>query len=327
MFFQQTHFFSFPFSILQQLLKQPMYDIIGDIHGHYDLLVRLLKKLGYQKCGEGFAHPSRKAIFTGDFINRGDKIRSTVRLVRNMVDNGHAFCILGNHELNAILYETLDKSGKLLRKRLPRYKLPLMKTLEEYTNSPLEFKDTIKWFRKLPVYLDLGDLRVVHGGWNDRYIEIFKSYMGEETRLKKSFLKTYLTNKELFRALDGLVKGEEFQLPPDLLLKDDTGVVHRSFRIKWWEPVSGKTFRDIAFGNRFAMPAYTVPKEIIPAIEAYPPDAPPVFLGHYCLDEKALIFQGNICCIDTCVTRNQRLTAYRWDGEQVLNEDKIIYVD
>lgn len=304
-----------------------MYDIIGDIHGHYDLLVKLLRKLGYQKSGIGYAHPTRKAIFTGDFINRGDKIKLTVRLIRSMVENGQALCILGNHELNAILYETLDKSGKLLRKRLPRYKMPLMKTLEEYSNAPLEFKETIKWFRKLPLFLDFGDLRVVHGGWNDGYIETVKKYLGEETRLKKSFLKTYLTNKELFNALDGLVKGEEFELPSDFLLKDEAGVVRRSFRIKWWEPVSGKTFREIAFGNRFVLPAYTVPKEIIPLIEAYPVDSPPVFLGHYCLDEKALIFQGNICCIDTCVTRNQRLTAYRWDGEQYLNEEKMVFVD
>jgi hypothetical protein len=303
-----------------------MYDLIGDIHGHYELLVQLLKKLGYVRVNNSYQHPLRKVIFMGDIINRGNKIRLTVRLIRRMVELGNAYCILGNHELNAILYTTLDKSGKALQKRLPRYKLPLNKTLEEYQDYPEEWIDTVKWFRTLPVYIDLGDLRVVHGSWNESYIETYKLFLRGEEKLKKGFLKTYLINKELRSALDGLIKGEELQLPKDLLVKDNYGIVRRSFRIKWWEPVIGKTFREVAFGNRFELPNYTIPKEIIPEIKAYPADSPPVFNGHYCLDSNALIFKGNICCIDTCVTRNQRLTAYRWSGEQQLNAENFVEV-
>jgi len=313
------------FFILQNIKVKLMYDIIGDIHGHYEMLVKLLIKLGYHKTGNTYMHPVRKAIFMGDFINRGNKIRATVKLIRRMVDYGSAYCILGNHELNAILYATIDKSGKALQKRLPRYKLPLMKTLDEYSNYPDEFKETVKWFRQLPVYLDFGEIRIVHGSWNDNYIDTFKQYMNGETHLKKSFLKTYLENKTLRKAVDGLVKGEEMQLPKDLLLKDENGIVRRTFRIKWWEPVNGKTFEAVSFGNRFNLPPYTIPPEIIPQIEQYPTDAPPVFNGHYCLDEKnEFIFNGNICCIDTCVTRTQKLSAYRWVGEQLLNPDKIV---
>lgn len=303
-----------------------MYDIVGDIHGHYDLLLKLLSELGYQNNGETFSHPERKIIFTGDIINRGPKIRATVSLVRKMVETGNAYCILGNHELNAILYSTLDKNGKLLRRRLPRFKLPLMKTLDEYQNHREELKDTIKWFRKLPLYLDFGDLRIVHGGWNDNYIETVKKYMKGEIRLRKSFLKTYLINYELNTAINGLIKGAEFQLPKDLLLKDNKGMVRRNFRIKWWEPLEGKTFKDIAFGNRFELPAYTIPLEVLPKITPYPITAPPVFLGHYCLKKKALIFQGNICCIDTCVIKSQKLTCYRWNGEKTLVKENLVQV-
>ena len=302
-----------------------MYDIVGDIHGHYTLLVKLLKKLGYTKDGDVFRHPERKIIFTGDFINRGPKIRATVQLIRKMVEGGHAYTILGNHELNAILYATIDKSsGKSLQKHLPRYKLPLMKTLEEYQNYPEEFKDTIKWFRSLPVFLDFGNLRVVHGGWNEKNISTVQEYKNGEPKLKKSFLKAYLNNKELNNALNGLVKGLELQLPKDLLLKDSNGIVRRTFRIKWWEQPNGKTFSEVAFGNRFELPAYTIPKEVLPEVTPYPNDAPPVFLGHYCLNKKAMIFQENICCIDTCVVKSQRLTCYRWYGEQKLTEDHIV---
>lgn len=301
-----------------------MYDIIGDIHGHYPLLIKMLKQLGYTKNGKSFSKPDRKVIFTGDIINRGPEIRNTINLVRNMVDNGDALCILGNHEWNAILFATIDKQGKFFQKHLPRYQLPLSNTLEEYKADPDEFADVIKWFRRLPFYLDLDGLRVVHGSWNDKHIETIAQFRKDEVKIKKDFLKEYLSNKELNTAVDELLKGIEFQLPKDFLLKDDKGIIRRNFRIKWWETAEGKTFKRIAFGNRFKMPAYTIPKELIPETYPYPIDAPPVFLGHYCLNKEKIIYQDNICCIDTCVVRTQKLTAYRWNGEPKLNPEHLI---
>lgn len=301
-----------------------MYDIIGDIHGHYDLLLEMLKVLGYESVGDTFKHPTRKIIFTGDIINRGPKIRKSVRLIKAMVENGDAQCLLGNHELNAILSATMDKSGKYLQKRLPRYQLPLMKTIEEYKKYPEEFEETIKWFRTLPLYLDLGELRVVHGCWNDGHIEIVNRYLNGESKLKKSFLKTYLSDNELNTAVTELIKGVEMQLPKDLLLKDNKGIIRRKFRIKWWSSPEDKTFKKMAFGNQFELPAYSIPMEITPITYPYPKDAPPVFLGHYCLNKKKLIYQDNICCVDTCVTRCKKLTAYRWNGEQQLTEEHLV---
>lgn len=303
-----------------------MYDIIGDIHGHYDMLIKLLEKLGYKAKGESFHHEERKLIFTGDIINRGNKIRKTINLIRNIVESGDGFCILGNHELNAILYSTTDKSGKSIRKHLPRYKLPLMKTLEEYNNYTNEYKDVIQWFRTLPLYLDLGDLRIAHGGWNSQHIETIKWYTEDTKKLKKKFLKSYVNDPKLRIAVNEIVKGKELNLPKDLLIKDNRGIIRRSFRIKWWENPEGRTFSEIAFGNRFELPNYSIPKEIIPQIKPYHIDEPPIFLGHYCLNKGAKIFQGNICCIDTCVVRSNSLTAYRWSGEKKLKSKNIIYV-
>jgi hypothetical protein len=303
-----------------------MYDVIGDIHGYHDLLVRLLTKMGYQKRGKSFFHHDRKAVFVGDFINRGSGIKETVRLVRRMVEQGSALAVLGNHEFNAILYSTLDKSGKLLRKQLPRYKMPLMKTLYEYEDFKSEWVDTVKWFRTLPVYLDLGGIRVVHGGWNDDHIHTFEQYNNGETKLRKKFLKEFLINPGLNKALNELIKGVELELPRDLILRDSNGLSHRRFRIKWWEQTEGKTFRDVSFGNRFQLPSYTIPKEISPIIVPYPDDAPPVFLGHYCLDRTELMIKHNIFCVDQCVARNHKLVAYRWQGETWLTEDHVVEV-
>ena len=85
-----------------------MHDLIGDIHGHADALQQLLTKLGYAKHKGVYRHPDRQAIFLGDFIDRGPKIRETLEIVRPMIDSGTALAVMGNHELNALAFHTPD---------------------------------------------------------------------------------------------------------------------------------------------------------------------------------------------------------------------------
>ena len=84
-----------------------MYDIIGDVHGYASVLKKLLLEMGYIKTESGYSHPTRKAIFVGDFINRGPEIRKTIRIVRKMEENGNALVILGNHKINAKKFSVL----------------------------------------------------------------------------------------------------------------------------------------------------------------------------------------------------------------------------
>src|ERR1700689_4563470 len=41
----------------------------------------------------------RKALFLGDLVDRGPNVLDAVRIVRNMVTAGTAFCIAGNHDV------------------------------------------------------------------------------------------------------------------------------------------------------------------------------------------------------------------------------------
>jgi aryl-alcohol dehydrogenase-like predicted oxidoreductase len=84
------------------------YDIIGDIHGQLDALERLLRRLGYDYADGVWRHPQRQALFLGDLIDRGPGSREAVATVRRMVAAGSARCVMGNHELNAIAYQTRD---------------------------------------------------------------------------------------------------------------------------------------------------------------------------------------------------------------------------
>jgi len=96
--------------------------------------------------------------------------------------------------------------------------------------------------------------------------------------------------------------------------------------MNWWESPKNKTFRELSFGNKFILPDYTVPKEIAPAFEPYGPGKPPVFIGHYCLGQGAVIYQNNICCVDSCVVGSEQLSAYRWSGDKILTKENLISV-
>jgi len=69
-----------------------MYDFIGDIHGYADRLEALLKKMGYSMKNGVYAHPERKVLFVGDYIDRWAQIKETLQIVRSMVDRGNATC-------------------------------------------------------------------------------------------------------------------------------------------------------------------------------------------------------------------------------------------
>src|SRR5439155_2949824 len=90
------------------------FDLIGDVHGCCDELQKLLRQLGYEiriyapggpalASGPIYEHPlDRKAVFVGDLVDRGPRILDTVRLVRNMVACGTAFCVPGNHDIKLL---------------------------------------------------------------------------------------------------------------------------------------------------------------------------------------------------------------------------------
>lgn len=143
-----------------------MYDLIGDIHGYADELLQLLKKLGYRQDHGVYAHPERKVIFLGDFIDRGPKIREVLDIVRPMVEQETALAVMGNHELNALAYHTTDPAnpGEFLRPHSPKNKKQHQQTLDQLKEA--DRASYLDWFRALPLWLDLDGLRVVHACWD-----------------------------------------------------------------------------------------------------------------------------------------------------------------
>lgn len=311
----------------RRLFETLMYDIIGDVHGNATLLKKLLLRFGYKKTESGFWHPYRKAVFVGDFVNRGPEIRKTVRIVRKMVENGNGHAILGNHEINAIIYYLKDKNGLPLIKSPEKNFLALYKTINQFASHSEEWTSHRKWMRELPLYLDFGEIRIVHACWSDDAIETLKK-AEEEGKTRKTIFRNVHKNPKspVSKSVLILSKGIDFKIPGDLKIINNKGVSPRSFRMRWWEDPMGKTFEEMSFESKFVLPSYDIPKQIIVPNDVYPESNPIVFFGHYCRFNGPFIIKPNICCLDSCVTGNKTLTAYQWDGEKVLNDQKIIHV-
>ncbi|CAN5712425.1 metallophosphoesterase family protein [soil metagenome] len=124
---------------------------IGDVHGHYDGLMQLLAMIAL--TAEDTLH------FVGDLIDRGPKSAQVVELVRQ---NNYP-CVLGNHEhllLNAFpdgrsdmaaFQGWLHSGGQT--------------TLTSYPDTEA-LLEHVEWLKTLPLYLDLGDVLLVHAGLN-----------------------------------------------------------------------------------------------------------------------------------------------------------------
>jgi protein phosphatase len=142
------------------------FDIIGDVHGCADELEALLAKLGYalswsegpeRKCR--VAPPvGRKVVFVGDIVDRGPRVADALRIVMDMVEDGHAFCVIGNHEA---------KVEKWLGGRDVKMTHGLQQSVDDLEAAGRDFKERVKRFigKMVSHYmLDGGKLAVAHAG-------------------------------------------------------------------------------------------------------------------------------------------------------------------
>lgn len=147
-----------------------MFDLIGDIHGHADQLEKLLLKLGYFKKKNYYTHEYRKALFVGDYIDRGPKIRETLEIVRQMVENESAVALMGNHEYNALCFHFQQTQGGHLREHSIKNIIQHYQTLRQFHNRQEEYEDYLNWFLTLPVFYENEWFRAVHACWDENNI-------------------------------------------------------------------------------------------------------------------------------------------------------------
>lgn len=85
-----------------------------------------------------------------------------MEIVRPMIDSGAALAVMGNHELNALAFHTPDpdEPGNHLRPHDEKNSRQHAETMRQVPSG--ELASYLNWFRTLPLWLDLGGLRVVH---------------------------------------------------------------------------------------------------------------------------------------------------------------------
>ena len=190
---------------------------IGDVHGHYRGLMRLVGMI---------APPAEDTLhFVGDLIDRGPRSAQVVEFVRK---NNYP-CVLGNHEhllLNAFPDE--DPNLRAFQGWLNSGGQP---TLTSYPSTEA-LLEHVEWLKTLPCYLDLGDILLVHAGLNpkrslaDQTLMDFCWIRDDFHRHPKPFFanKQNITGHTITFTLPGVEPGQIAQGPGWLNI--DTGGYH-----------------------------------------------------------------------------------------------------
>ena len=304
------------------------YDIIGDIHGQSEKLELLLLALGYAPVDGVWQHPERKALFVGDFVDRGPGQIATLRIVRAMVEAGKAEAVMGNHEFNAIAWHTPDplSPGQYLRKHTDKNRGQHQSFLDEVGEHTPEHDDWIQWFLQLPLWIEKEGLRVVHACWHPGHMKALEPSMGPNNTVPLALVEAASRKGSIeFESLEALCKGLEIDLPAPVTYTDAQGIVRDRTRVRWWDETA-TTYRAAALvGPR---ETEQLPDTIIPdeARVAYD-QAKPVFFGHYWLTGTPAVISAKACCVDYSAARDGHpLVAYRWAGESELTNENLIAV-
>jgi len=299
------------------------FDLVGDVHGHADELEALLRKLGYRHERGAWRHSEWTVLFVGDFLDRGPKIRETLRLVRDMLEAGSARAVLGNHEWNAFCFHTEDPDapGEHLRRRTEKNRRQVAATLAQVPAG--ELASHLEFLKSLPVRIEAGGVRVVHACWDDVAFGVVDEALARHGGITEAFLVEGSNDESLlFAALEIVLKGKEMELPSGDAFVDKDGVRRTLARVRWYAPPDGHTAATYALPHFEGISPAPLPAKVRAEARPYPADAPPVFFGHYWLaDPEPAPLAPNVVCLDYSVARGGFLCGYRWGSEGEIAQD------
>ena len=312
------------------------FDIIGDVHGEHAKLVSLLGRLGYTERAGSWSHSERTAVFVGDLIDRGPEQVRTVETVRAMVESGSARIVMGNHEFNAIGWMTENPAvpGDTLRQRLGGkgevHRKQHQVFLDEVGEGSPRHLSILEWFKTIPLYLDLGALRVVHACWDDASIDLLaERTLAGQPLDEPALVALHDKSEPLGVALETVVKGPEYRLDEELAYLDKDGNARRKARYAWWTP-PGSTMREalVLPGGSLRVdgsphPGFPSDKMTDAPVTPYVSDVP-VFFGHYWFTGVHEPKSSRIAGVDFSAAKGGPLVAYRFDGEPALDASKFV---
>lgn len=289
--------------------------VIPDIHADPFRLVASLKAAG-----------SNQIAFLGDFIDAGDgdtasDDHAVLKQVRTLIDDGRARAVMGNHELNAILFHREDRQSRPLRDHSEKNRGQHKSFTDQFGHASTDALRWTEWFLTLPLWQEIDGLRLVHACWDHDAIKIISSRR-PDGRLHPADLEEVAAKETPFAmAVEKLTSGPEIPLPGEGKFHDSKGIPRKHVRIAWWRAAQG-TWRDVALSVRNEMELPDEPVTGIKEFNVYPETELPVLVGHYKMQGDLRIDAPQASCIDFPETP----CVYHWSGETALKKDNLVRV-
>jgi len=305
------------------------FDVIGDVHGAAGPLVALLDRLGYRDHGRSRRHrDGRVAVFVGDLIDRGPGQVEVVSLVRAMVEEGDAVCVMGNHEYNAVAW------ARGLRRRDAHRRRQHAAFLDAVGEGSALHRDLVGWFAGLPVSFEAPGLRVVHACWDPTAFRDVSAYLVEGTLTDEGFAASSDRTRDAgraHRAIEHLLKGPEIDLPQGRGYVDKDGRMRFRARYAWWHASPQDLAEACVIPSDVLFEDGTAQTDLAGLLPGPPPCPPyrddvPVVVGHYWRRGVPSPLAVNVACVDYSAVRGGSLVAYRHDPGMALAADRFVGV-
>lgn len=299
----------------QKTESKMTYTIVPDIHANFE---RLNWSISEAKAS--------KIIFLGDLIDAGKSVKKphdfkTLKRVSKLISDGQASCVLGNHELNAILFHRRSSATK---DPLRIHKQQNLKQHKSFIEAfGIESTQALSWtawmLETLPLWLELDGLRIVHACWSEKTINIVKQrrplgYLQPED-LEEVAAKT----TDFALAVETITSGPEAKLPDGYSFTDNGGNKREYVRLSWWN-AQNTSWKKAALSvpDSSQLPTGELPKELMS--EIYCVDAKPVLVGHYKMKGAPYLQSHNATSLDY----PNKKCVYHWTGESSLLDKNLI---
>jgi hypothetical protein len=290
------------------------YTVVPDIHAD---LARLNWSIA-QANGS-------KMIFLGDLIDAGKLVEKPddlgiLQRVSQLIYYDQASCILGNHELNAILFHRRSSASNA----------PLRSHKEQNTKQHksfieafgIESNDALFWtawmLERLPLWLEFDGLRIAHACWSEKAIKIVKKRRPTGHLQLEDLEEVAAKTTEFALAVETITSGPEAKLPSGYSFTDNGGNTRKHVRLSWWN-AENTTWRKTALSvpDLSHLPTDELPPELMS--EIYSVEAIPVLVGHYKMKGLPNLQSANATSLDYPMKK----CVYHWSGESTLQSKNL----
>ncbi len=159
--------------------------VLGDPHGQYALVVRLLKAHRIIDEQLNWTFGKGHLVILGDVFDRGDEVTDIFWLILKLEKQalqagGRVHFILGNHEIMV-----MENDLRYVHKK---YRFTMGKMGKSYND--LFGPDTYigRWLRSRPVAISINNIAFVHGGFSERILRLRLSFSQINTTFQERII-------------------------------------------------------------------------------------------------------------------------------------------